>query len=77
VKLYAACDRALKRIAEELEPVMVIGVGAFAEDRAREALAGSAVKFGRILHPSPASPLANNDWGGQVDAQLAALGIKI
>ena len=37
--LYAACDRALARIAQILEPEMVIGVGAFAEARAASSAA--------------------------------------
>jgi len=34
-----------------------------------------AVRIGQILHPSPASPLANRGWAAQVDAQLDALGV--
>jgi single-strand selective monofunctional uracil DNA glycosylase len=51
----------------------VIGVGGFAEKRARAAL-GSAIEIGCILHPSPASPAANRNWAGLVDAQLEELG---
>ncbi len=75
--LFAACDRALRRSVERLGAGRVVGVGRFAEERAREALAGLDVEIGRILHPSPASPLANRDWGGQVERQLAALGIRL
>jgi single-strand selective monofunctional uracil DNA glycosylase len=52
----------------------VVAIGAFAEKRAREAL-GDRVKIGRILHPSPASPAANN-WAAVVDEQLRALGFE-
>jgi single-strand selective monofunctional uracil DNA glycosylase len=75
--LFAACDEALREIALSLRPTHVIGVGAFAQGRAREALAGLPVTVGTILHPSPASPLANKDWPGQVERQLAALGISL
>jgi len=73
--LFAACNDALARIAEELHPSLVVGIGGFAEKRAHEAL-GSDVRIGRILHPSPASPAANNDWPGLVDTQLRALGFE-
>lgn len=73
--LYRACDEAFRAMIEQLEPEVVVGVGAFAEDRAREALAGLPLRVGRILHPSPASPLANKDWPGQVDRALRALGL--
>src|SRR5688572_10545866 len=53
--LYAICDRALRRQVEALEPAWVVGVGAFAENRAQSALAGLDLKIGRVLHPSPAS----------------------
>lgn len=71
--LFRACDEALARAAEVLRPELVVGVGGFAARRAREAL-GTSVTIGCILHPSPASPAANRDWAGLVDAQLRALG---
>lgn len=75
--LFAACDQALRLIIETLGCSRVIGVGGFAEERAREALAGMDVAVGRILHPSPASPAANRDWAGQARVQLAAQGIAL
>lgn len=77
VPLLAACDRALRRTIEELSPRVVVGVGAFAADRARLAVAGLDVEIGTVLHPSPASPLANKGWAEQATAQLEALGISI
>jgi len=71
--LYAPCDEAVRAVVAALRPKMVVGVGAFAEERAREAVPGLPV--GRIPHPSPASPSANKDWPGQVDAAMAALGL--
>jgi single-strand selective monofunctional uracil DNA glycosylase len=73
--LYAACDKHLRRLVELLEPEWVIGVGGFAEDRARAALAGIDVKTGRILHPSPASPAANRGWDEAVAKELTAMGL--
>lgn len=73
--LYEACDAHLARVVAALDPAWVIGVGAFAEARARQALAGRDLQFGRILHPSPASPASNAGWDEQASAQLAALGL--
>jgi single-strand selective monofunctional uracil DNA glycosylase len=75
--LLAVCDRALRRTIETLKPRFVIGVGAFAEDRARETLEGLEVTIGRILHPSPASPLANADWAGTAAKELRAIGVEL
>jgi single-strand selective monofunctional uracil DNA glycosylase len=72
--LFRVCDEALARIAEVMRPSLVVAVGGFAEQRAREAL-GDDMRIGRILHPSPASPAANN-WAPVVDEQLAALGFE-
>ena len=74
--LFAACDHALRSTVEYLQPRYVIGVGAFATDRARVALEGIDVTVGRILHPSPASPAANRGWATQATEQLAAYGIR-
>lgn len=74
-RLFAACDRHLRAVTEALAPKLVIAVGVFAERQARAALSGSDVKVARILHPSPASPLANRDWLGIVSAELQALGL--
>lgn len=73
--LFAACDRALQRIVQELEPAHVIGVGAFAEARAQRALDGLPVRIGTLLHPSPASPRANQGWERIAGEQLRANGI--
>ena len=73
--LYAACDRHLRALVAALDTQWVIGVGAFAEQRAAQALAGTAVRIGRVLHPSPASPAANRGWAAAATAQLKAQGI--
>jgi len=73
--LYAACDVHLRTLVTALEPQWVIGVGGFAEARAREALAGMRVRIGKVLHPSPASPAANRGWAEAATKQLTALGI--
>lgn len=73
--LYRACDAALDRVVQVLEPKWVIGIGGFAEKRAREALSSRALAFGSILHPSPASPKANSGWSRLADEQLARYGL--
>jgi single-strand selective monofunctional uracil DNA glycosylase len=73
--LMDACDRALRDTVRALDPGRVIGVGAFAERRAREVLDG--VPIGRILHPSPASPLANRGWAAAATAELRAQGVEV
>ena len=74
--LFARCDRHLRRVIEALRPRWVVGVGAFAEGRAREALQGvDGIRFGRILHPSPANPRAQRDWVGQARSALAEQGV--
>jgi single-strand selective monofunctional uracil DNA glycosylase len=69
--LFDACDEALEKLVDVLEPRAVIGVGKFAEDRARATLGGRDVDIARVLHPSPASPVANRGWAAQAEAQLA------
>jgi single-strand selective monofunctional uracil DNA glycosylase len=73
--LLAACDAHLRRLTEILQPEWLIGVGAWAEQRAAAALTGLPVRIGRILHPSPASPAANRGWSEAASAQLQALGV--
>ena len=73
--LYAACNDHLRRLVKILEPEWIIGVGAFAETRAREVLGDLDVAFGRVLHPSPANPRANRDWAGEAERELQALGV--
>ena len=82
-KLFAACDRHLVGLIEEIKPEWLIGIGSFAESRFKAALdeyrnAASLdpmPKIARILHPSPASPAANRDWSGTAKRQLQDLAI--
>lgn len=77
VPLLRACDAALRSTIEALQPRIVVGVGHFAEARARSALADTGIAIGRIPHPSPASPAANRGWAQQVEQALEAMGIRI
>jgi single-strand selective monofunctional uracil DNA glycosylase len=73
--LYQLCDAYLADLVGLLQPDWVIGVGKFARQRAEKVLSGHSVKFGDILHPSPASPAANRGWAEVVDRQLRELGL--
>ncbi len=68
--VYAACDTHLRALVATLEPEWVIGVGDFALKRAQETLADVDCHFGKVLHPSPASPAANRGWAEQAQAQM-------
>lgn len=75
-QLYAVCDEALRRIVNLFEAQWVVAVGAFAEARARASLGDvDSLRIMRILHPSPASPLANRGWADAAEKQLLASGV--
>lgn len=76
-RLHRACDTALIELVRLLRPRFVVGVGAFAEKRARLALQGLDLTLSRIPHPSPASPAANRGWAQQAERALAQLGIDL
>lgn len=73
--MIEACNRALLRIAECLRPAHVIGVGNFAESQVKNVFKDTDIRVGKILHPSPANPAANNGWREIVLKQLHELGI--
>ena len=75
--LFPACDRALAKIADTLSVARVIGVGVWAEKRARLATAHLPVIVGRVLHPSPASPAANRGWAAAATRQLRESGVRL
>lgn len=75
--IEAPCDQALREVVQVLRPRRVIGVGKYAERQARRALKDFDVAFGTVLHPSPASPMANRGWAPQAEAQLEAQGIPL
>ena len=83
--LYAACDRHLAAALQALQPEWAIGIGAFADKRLRAVAQGALLdgtfarrlQIGCILHPSPASPLANRGWAQAAQEQLADLGVAL
>jgi single-strand selective monofunctional uracil DNA glycosylase len=75
--LFRPCDERLRAVVRALAPESVVGIGKFAERRAREALAGSNVRIASLLHPSPASPAANRGWAELAVRELTAQGITL
>jgi len=77
--LFDVCDDALRKVVDVLEPSRVIGIGKFAEKRAQIALAGrdDELPISTILHPSPASPMANKGWVPHIERQLEGMGIRL
>ncbi len=73
-ELFAICDEALGAVARLFRPTHVIGIGGFAEARIRAVLGDGDAKVGRVLHPSPASPIANRGWAERAERELQALG---
>jgi len=73
--LLGICDAHLAALARALRPDVVVGVGKYAEARARTVLGDTGVGITTVLHPSPASPLANRDWPGTATRQLVEAGV--
>lgn len=73
--LFKVCNEHLRSVVAALRPAWVVGVGAFAENRATEALGGTDARIRRILHPSPASPAANRGWAAAARKELVAAGV--
>jgi single-strand selective monofunctional uracil DNA glycosylase len=80
-----ACDQHLLEVVDILQADRIIGIGKYAEVRARKALTagktgkgisndGREIHISTCWHPSPASPLANKngsaDWRANVIAAL-------
>lgn len=76
-ELFRLCDDSLRKLVRLLRPDWVIAIGKFAEDRVNAALTDFDVRIGRILHPSPASPIANRGWASQAEAQMAQMGLPL
>ena len=73
--LYEICDASLAAVVDALQPERIIGIGKFAQGRAGLALPGRDLPIDTVLHPSPASPIANRGWAPQAEKQLEALGV--
>jgi len=73
-KLLNACDQHLLEVSEILEADTVVGIGKYAEKRAKTVFDQTQVQVKGCWHPSPASPLANRnngkDWQENIIAVL-------
>ncbi len=75
----AACQRHLVRLLEITRPKLLVGVGGYALKQLELAAATlpagqqQGLVLGTILHPSPASPVANKFWPQRPREQLLAL----
>ena len=76
-QLYSACDRALRAVVALLEPSSVVGVGNFAAERAREALAERSVRILRLTHPSPANPRSHRGWADEASRCIEECGVQL
>ena len=74
-ELFKYCDESLREVVNYLKSVAVIGIGKFAEKRAKIALKGLDIPVYTVLHPSPASPAANRGWAPQATAKMKDIGI--
>ena len=83
--ILSACDEHLKQVVEIMGITRIIGVGKYAEKRAKMAFSANKTGYGTTSdgrkieitscwHPSPASPLANRkdgaDWRANVISTL-------
>lgn len=75
--LLEICDRALEKLISHLGPSRVIGIGRFAERRARAALEADGIEIGCGLHPSPANPAANRGWEERWERDLVEAGVDL
>lgn len=72
-QIDAACQQHLVRLIAALQPRCLIGVGAYALKQleiAAAAFPGREFTMGSIVHPSPASPVANKCWPDKPKEQI-------
>lgn len=75
-QIDAACQRHLVRLIEILQPKCLVGVGGYALKQlelAAAQLPGQQFTLGTMLHPSPASPVANKHWPEKPRQQICEL----
>lgn len=75
--LERVCDEHLQRVLAALRPEWAIGVGGYTASRLRAVCGGGPIRVAGILHPSPASPAANQGWGPIVARRLEELGVWV
>jgi single-strand selective monofunctional uracil DNA glycosylase len=77
--LLAVCDAALGALIDLYRPAWCIGIGTYAQARLETVCRRDAgrrqVRVGRLLHPSPASPVANRGWAAAATRMLVEQGV--
>lgn len=73
--LFAACDAALRDTVQLMAPEYILGVGKFAEKKAKQVVGDLGIKIGSVPHPSPASPIANRGWSPLMSKAISDMGI--
>jgi len=73
LKIDSVCDNYLFETIDLLECEKLIGIGKYAMGK----LKNDKIPFSSILHPSPASPLANKGWAKQAEKQLIDFGVVL
>lgn len=73
--VFEACDAFLLRCFDYYRPEFVVGIGVFAEKQAKRLCTEPSIRIGRMLHPSPASPIANKHWPQRAIDDLVELGV--
>ena len=73
--LFDACDHALRQTIELMQPDYILGVGKFAEKKAKQVAGDLDIVIGSVPHPSPASPIANRGWSPLMSKALRDIGI--
>ena len=74
-ELFDVCASALSKVIDYLDPEYLIGVGKFAEKQFANNPSAKGRIVNTILHPSPASPLANKGWAEAADKKLREIGV--
>src|SRR5690606_37706912 len=71
-----ACEEHMAEALAHLRPRTVIAIGKWSQQQLERLIAsrGLDLPVRSVLHPSPASPLANKGWLTAARAQLAELG---
>jgi len=77
--VYKICNTHLKIVIEYFQPKIIVGVGAFAEQQVIKLkelyFEDKDFQIGRMLHPSPASPIANKFWPERAIEELVKMGV--
>ncbi len=69
--LEKVCDKYLFDTIELLKCEKLIGIGKYAQKK----LKNDNIPYYSIIHPSPASPIANRGWIEQAEKQLIEIGV--